>query len=169
MSRLNYSLPLCINETEVIKSKLHSIVMKTARFIRGSYCFKESTKSILSSVKLKPVDELLAQAGAKFLQKQLYFNSNPTITHLFRKPKHRESNGVTICAQPKTNRFQRILLNSCHTEYNKLPVNMRSLHPNKMKLKLKKINLNQAKWKWNQTERNEMTKTSSLIQLGKEI
>ena len=145
MSRLNYSLPLCINETEVIKSKLHSIVMKTARFIRGSYCFKESTKSILSSVKLKPVDELLAQAGAKFLQKQLYFNSNPTITHLFRKPKHRESNGVTICAQPKTNRFQRILLNSCHTEYNKLPVNMRSLHPNKMKLKLKKINLNQAK------------------------
>ena len=137
IGKLNYSLPLMCGQQDYIKQKVHTVLMRAGRFARVSYCYKESTDSILKSINLKNHEQLIAESGAKFVHKVIFHKNPVSILSKYRPPRSRPSSDYVLTLMPKQRRFPRTLINAAIHEYNRLPEDMRSMEPSKMKSELK--------------------------------
>ena len=59
-------LPLYNNTPGYLKTKLHKIIMKTARSAIGDYCFKKSITYILNKCKLMNIDNMIKYSSLVF-------------------------------------------------------------------------------------------------------
>ena len=69
ISKISYSLPLYLGETQKTKHRIHLTIMMLARWTRSSYCFKESVSSICESIKWETPGQLLLKRSAVYIHK----------------------------------------------------------------------------------------------------
>ena len=69
LSRIAYLAPFLASETCEVQKKAFKIIHRAARFIIGHYGYKQSIKSIMSSIDWKIPEEFISQASARFIHK----------------------------------------------------------------------------------------------------
>ena len=141
MGRIRYHAPNLAGETEVNKNKIFRPIKATARFVRGSYCYMESIKSIMKSVGWKLPQETLDQSSAKLIHKVMHTKEPCDIYNLIKVPRSRACADVSLKYAPKSDRLKRSTIYSGIKNYNRIPQDLRNLKPKKLKAKLNLKNL----------------------------
>ena len=83
LGKLQYGLPLYLGMKKELVDKFHKIIMRSARTIIGSYCFKKSKKYILSKCKILPIEEYIVCASLKLIYNIFEDKSPRAIIDLF--------------------------------------------------------------------------------------
>ena len=139
--KLNYGLPMLIGETNFVKEKYYRAVMKTARWVRGSYCFKESVSSILKSLNWKHPEADIDEAAAKLTHKMISKQEPRSIVKKIRMQRTREGTNISMHKYGKMKRFNSTFINMTYKVYNRIPKDLRALTPKQLKIKLLKTKL----------------------------
>ena len=141
MSLIQYGLPLYINESIEVKTKIHKCIMKVGRWVNGSYCYRKSCKDILSKLNWKIPEEEIEDSAARFFQKIAY-NKEPSEIHdLIRLPRTRINAEITMQKIAKTKPFTKLMLNSMAEMLNRIPDETKREKPHIFKKKLKTMRL----------------------------
>ena len=141
LSVLEYGLPLYAGETPKIKLQVHRNLMVISRFIKGSYCFRQSTKSILDSIRFPDSDQLIAQNTVKYIHKIIHSRRPKGVYKLFRKQRSRKCTLIYPNYFSSTLLFDRNVYNKSIKMYNSLPAELRCLPPHKFNKKIKEIRI----------------------------
>lgn len=139
LSVLEYGMPLYADEGPKIKLNVHRNIMRIARFIRASYCFKKSTNNILSSVGIDDSDTMIHKSTAKYIHKIIHTGKPRAVNNLYRKQRTRQCTAIFPKYFSSTLMFDRNLYNSSIKIYNSIPADIRSLPPIKFKKKLDQL------------------------------
>ena len=125
---INYILPFIAGETKIYKDKVKKIIHTGARFVRGSFCFLESIRSIMSSVNLKMPTDIIDEASAKFFHK-IIFNKEPkTIYNLVRMPRTRACAEPTLHYTARSAKMGRSAIQTGFHNYLRLPDQLKKLN-----------------------------------------
>ena len=132
IGKLNHVLPLLSNISEYGKTKIHKIVMTSARFVIGQYGFKWSCKKILDRCNWPNEEDMIKLSSLKFIHTILK-TSTPTLIHNYFKLPNRSCSEITLKLVPKTKISRKFFLYKYLKNYNNLPSEIKTL--NKVKFK----------------------------------
>ena len=141
LGRIMYYAPSLAGETEANKNKIYKLIKSAARFIRGSYCYMESIRSLMKSVKLKMPQDILDESSAKYSHKVIITKEPQEIYDIVKLPRSRACADLSTHYAPKTDRVKRSTIFSATKNYNRIPSDLRPLEPRKLKIKMKKLSL----------------------------
>ena len=126
---------------EVNKNKIFRSIKAATRFVRGSYCYMESIKSIMKSIDWKLPQEILDQSSAKLIHKVMHTKEPCDIYNLIKVPRFRACADIGLKYAPKSDRLKRNTIYTGIKNYNRIPQDIRNLKPKKLKAKLYLKNL----------------------------
>ena len=102
-----YNVTSLAGETEGNKQKIYKLLHRAARYVKADFCFKQSIRSIMTSINLKMPEEIIDEGSAKFIHKIISNEEPKEIYNLIKFPRSRTC--VDLCLQyiPKTDRLRR--------------------------------------------------------------
>ena len=101
----------------------------------------ESIRSLMKSVKLKMPQDILDESSAKYLHKVLITKEPKEIYDIVKLPRSRACADVTTHHAPISDRVRCSTIYTATKNYNRIPSDLRSLKPKKLKIKMKKLSL----------------------------
>ena len=103
IGKLIYCLPIYTPKIKNQQSKLHKIIMMSARTIIGNYCFKKSTKYILEKCKMNDITIMIALSSLKLFHKILINKKPKTLLNLLLSQNKRKTDKILrTMYMPKT-------------------------------------------------------------------
>ena len=145
ISLINYGLPLYLNENQNVKDKIYKIILKSARWVHGNYCYKQSCRKILGSLNWKLPDEQIEDAAARFFHKVVTYKEPEDIYSLVRYPRSRINAEVSMKIIAKNKPFSKLMLNHMANILNRIPEGLKGERPHLFKKKLKAKRLKDKK------------------------
>ena len=91
------------------KSRLHKLLMRTARMTINSYCFKKSIDFILGSCKWEDVNEMIKLSSLKFINNML-ITQKPGTLYSNIKTNKRTCADISFHSFPRLGGFKSTLL-----------------------------------------------------------
>ena len=138
-SILDYGTPLYMGETEGLRSKLESSHMTLNRIIHGDLTFKVSNVKICKRIGCELPDKYIHKISARYIQKHLYHRQCPALIDKLVIPKRDAS--IIYMRKPQLGVYP-ASLDKLIMLYNKLPIETKSMKPQKFKRYLLKNDLN---------------------------
>ena len=132
ISKILYMLPTYTNASIYLKNKIKKVVMRSARMIIGSYCFKKSTTYILNKCKWLTVQQLIDFSTVKLVHKIIY-NKCPVPLYNCYKLSNRKNAQIHYHYVPKSTAFNDYFIYHGIRLFNMLPDIIKDLPPRKFK------------------------------------
>merc|ERR1712240_567847 len=126
IGKLIYCLPLYTQANKNQISKIHKVIMTSARAIIGSFCFKKSTKYILDKTKLLSGENMIKYTSIKYLHKIMADNKIQSILSLYKQQNRRKNDHKLRCIyKPKTKKMESHVIYKGAQLLNNLPIEMK--------------------------------------------
>ena len=126
ISRISYGIPQYLGETVANKYRIHSTIMKLARWSKQSYCFKVSIHDICHSLNWDTPRQLLLKSSAKLIMNIIEEQKPTQITDLIRFPRTRTMAKITTQYNPKTDIYRRSTIHQLTHLMNQIPDEIKS-------------------------------------------
>ena len=103
-------------------SKLHKILMRSARSTIGNYCCRLNIKSILDKCKWLEIRKFIAQSSLVTLHNIIKTKIPYVLSELFNNiENHRNSKDISTKYSPRTQKVKKIYIYNIINYYNKMP------------------------------------------------
>ena len=137
IGRLIYMMPLYTNLNCNQRDRLHKVLMRTARMILNSYCFKKSIEYILGKCNWFDINEMIKLSSIKFIN-NLLITQKPLGLYSNIKINDRVSAPISFYSYPKSSTYKCTLLYKGIAYYNKLPKYLKFLPRKKFQYLVKR-------------------------------
>ena len=67
LGKIQYNICVIAGETKQNKSKIYKLLHKSARFIKGDYCYMQSIRKIMKDIKFKMPEEIISEGSANYI------------------------------------------------------------------------------------------------------
>ena len=140
---LNYGLPLLLCSDQKLLVKLNQVIIKSARFVIGSYCFKYSYNDILKKLDWFSIYQLINIASVKLFRHIILTSKPQPLYVLVKKGQNNKVNTRTVNKyypknNPKTSELKNFFINKMCEIWNSLPLGLHNLSNKNFDLKIKK-------------------------------
>ena len=132
MSRVRYGMFSFQGQTIEIKDMIFKTIIKSARFVKGNYCYKESIKSICESIGWKVPEQIMKSNTVTFTHKIVLNKEPKQVYELLRFNKSGRNSSINLKYRHKSDKQM------CRL-YNTLSIDLKSQPIKKFKSRLKKI------------------------------
>ena len=130
-----YGAQLLFNESEHCIKRLESVLMRLYKWIYNRNTFKVKSKDIISDIHVDEPSQTLLKVNTKFICKIMHENKVDQLLNLFIKNRHLGSK--VYLADPQKDQSKSAIIRRVKL-YNALPLDIKSLNPQRLKRKLKK-------------------------------
>ena len=132
MGRLNYMLPTYTNLTSLQYSKIHTVMMKMARWTKGEYVPRERNSSILKTLNWLPLKQMIIVSGIKVMHNIIQTKESTSLYEMLRIPR-RKTAQIGMKRYPKKMKLSKKMMYLTLKEYNKLPEKLKLTEKDKFK------------------------------------
>ena len=142
VSLIMYGSELYTGQTQWAESRVTSIILRCNRAIFRRDWFKVSNKKICKAISVETPDQLVKKSTLTMFHKLMWNQSPP---QLFKKIKlnnnHRTCSKVSYINPPSKQVNKRTAIFAGMDLYNKLPTELKGIHPRKFKLILNSMKI----------------------------
>ena len=114
-------------------------IIKSARFVKGNYCYKESIKSICESIGWKVPEQIMKSNTVTFTHKIVLNKEPKQVYELLRFNKSGRNSSINLKYRHKSDKMDRNSIQQMCRLYNTLSIDLKSQPIKKFKSRLKKI------------------------------
>ena len=139
-------LPIYNNIPNYLKTKLHKIIMKSARSAIGDYCFKKSITYILNKCKWLNIENMIKYSSIVFIHNVIKNNKPKSIMNIYRQTRFLQHKAkISLNNVPKKNKYLKFFIQEHTGTYNEIPIDIKNTSKNIFKREVKLWILNQPK------------------------
>ena len=135
MVRLNYMLLTYTNLTTIQYSKIHTVMMRMARWTKGEYVQRERNSSILKALNWLPLKQILVVSGIKVFHNIILTKEPVNLYEMLRIPR-RKTAQIAMKKYPKKLKLSKTMMYLTLREYNNLPDKLKLTEKHKFKSRI---------------------------------
>ena len=120
MGRLQYMLQTYTNLTSLQFSKIHTVMMRMARWTKVEYVPRERNSSILKALNWLPLKQMIIVSGIKVMHNIIQTQEPTSLYKMLRIPR-RKTAMIGMKNYPKKQKLSKTMMYLTLKEYNNLP------------------------------------------------
>ena len=143
IGKLIYMLPLYLHASQVLKNKLHKVLMTAARVVISDFCYKKSCSYILKKCQWLSIKNYIIKSGIIVFYKIVTDNEPVALFELYKKNlKQRSCTKWSTIYKPKTVNMEKYFIYKSINLFYNLPYNLQNAKSTTFNKKLKKYLMN---------------------------